>query len=100
LTPGIAATLASAHADISSSSSVTATLAARAAPLAPRVPTSAVREKVRRAASVVLADKVINDATEVLLEVHHIERDVKLGGNQARIGSVIDGATTLVTDLE
>ena len=68
--------------------------------LAKLQPIVAAHAWVRRAAGVVLANKVINDAPEVLLEVHHIERDVELGSNQSRIGSVIDRTAPLMPDLE
>jgi hypothetical protein len=63
-------------------------------------PVVAAHAGIRCAAGVVLIHEVINDAAEVLLEIAHIERNAELGGDQARIGGIVDRAAALVANAK
>ncbi len=63
--------------------------------LAELQPVVAADAGVGRAAGVVFADEVVDDAAEVALEVEHVEGHTKLPRDRAGVGGIVDGAAAL-----
>ena len=55
---------------------------------------------VRCSSRVVLGLEVVDDATEILLEVEDVEGDIEHGSDGSGILGIVDGAAALMTDLD